>query len=364
MNSPSQPQDRLTASVVICAYTLDRCSDIEAALCALEKQSVLPSEVLLIVDHNKQLEIWAAEQARKIACFPVEVLANVHKQGLSGARNCGVAAASGDVVVFLDDDAKPDRSWLAKLLSCYRDEAVIGVGGAAIPAWPNRAPSWFPDEFAWVIGCSYEGMPKQRGEIRNFIGCNMSFRRAVFTVVAGFSEDLGRVGTIPLGCEETELCIRVREAFPAALLLYEPAAIVHHRVTAARTGFRYFRRRCFAEGLSKAAMTAMVGTESGLASERSYLVRTLPKALVRSVLNPRHGARGLALIAGTGCTVAGFIRGRLTSRSGTLKTPFTPGITAAKLSPSRRQAAPRQSSPLAPDSTSQVSRRPPEDLAA
>ena len=44
------------------------------------------------------------------------------------------------------------------------------------------------------------------------MGCNMSFRREVFERIGGFAEEIGRIGKNPLGCEETELCIRARQA--------------------------------------------------------------------------------------------------------------------------------------------------------
>jgi MFS family permease len=56
----------------------------------------------------------------------------------------------------------------------------------------------------------------------------MSFRREVFDTVGGFTDGLGRVGSRPLGCEETELGIRLRQWRADSRLVYEPAAIVRH----------------------------------------------------------------------------------------------------------------------------------------
>jgi glucosyl-dolichyl phosphate glucuronosyltransferase len=92
----------------------------------------------------------------------------------------------------------------------------------------------------------------------------MSFRREVFELVGGFTEWLGRLGARPLGCEETELAIRIRQRRPEARLLYDPAAVVHHHVPRQRARWRYFRSRCYAEGLSKAAVSRLVGASGYL----------------------------------------------------------------------------------------------------
>ncbi len=56
-----------------------------------------------------------------------------------------------------------------------------------------------------------------------------------------------------MGCEETDLFIRLLQRWPDAQILYEPAAPVRHTVPASRLAWRYFRTRCFAEGQSEAA---------------------------------------------------------------------------------------------------------------
>src|SRR5262249_47582484 len=97
----------------------------------------------------------------------------------------------------------------------YLDARGVGVGGLVKPAFEAGRPDWFPPELDWVVGCSYQGMPVRSAPVRNFIGANMSFRREIVADLHGFSTGLGRVGTTPLGCEETELCLRSSRPHPA-----------------------------------------------------------------------------------------------------------------------------------------------------
>ncbi|MFD8781824.1 glycosyltransferase [Kitasatospora sp. NPDC059599] len=303
-------------SVIVCAYTLDRWADLCEAIDSLRAQRQPPEEVVLVVDHCPDLARRAA------AAFPdVRVLTNRERRGLSGARNTGVRAARHEVVAFLDDDAAAEPDWTVRLCAPYRDPDVYGVGGLVVARWEaGTRPDWFPPEFDWVVGCSYRGLPVHRSPVRNFIGANMSFRRREALAVGGFRTDLGRVGTRPLGCEETEFCLRLAERHPRAVLLHEPAAVVHHHVPPGRAAFAYFRSRCYAEGWSKAAVARHRGAGAALASERSYLRSTVPLALV-GCLRPGGGGprRAGALVAGVALTVAGYALGRvraLVPRSG------------------------------------------------
>ena len=194
-------------SVVICAYTDRRWDSLVDALASAEAQDPAPHEVLVVIDHNDDLLTHA------IDAFPrARVFANDDARGLSGARNTGVRHATGEIIAFLDDDARARPSWLRALARAFEDPTVIGAGGVAFPAWESRAPAWIPSEFLWVVGCSYRGLPMTRAEIRNPIGANMAFRRSVLEGVGGFTDGIGRVGRTPLGCEETELSIRARAA--------------------------------------------------------------------------------------------------------------------------------------------------------
>lgn len=295
----------LSASVIICAYTEERWNDLGLAIGSVHGQRYPASQLIVVIDHNDDL------LARARAAFPdVTIVANAGRSGLSGARNTGVALATGDVVAFLDDDAQADPGWLELLLGPYGDPDVHGVGGAALPGWPaSGRPRWFPPEFDWVVGCSYIGLPTTTAEVRNPIGAAMSIRRSAFDQVGGFSDGLGRIGSVPLGCEETEFGIRLRRDVPAAAIVYEPTAVVAHRVTPERATWRYFRRRCYAEGLSKAVVARRVGKESALAAERIYMTRALPRAVARDLRRPARWSRVGTVVLGVAFTAAGYARG-------------------------------------------------------
>jgi glycosyltransferase involved in cell wall biosynthesis len=302
-------------SVAICAYTMRRWDNLTAAVASVVAQLRPGDECLVVVDHNDEL---LARAATRYAGDPsVRVLASTGTPGLSGARNTAVADSVGVVVAFLDDDAVAGEHWLGAVLAALAEEDVLGVGTAAWPHWSTGArPGWFPPEFDWVVGCSYRGLPTERADVRNVIGAAMAFRREAFEFAGTFSSDVGRIGTTPTGCEETELCIRLRRARPSTRITYLPEVSVRHHVTADRLTVRYFFRRCFGEGLSKARVSRLVGSDAGLSSERSYVRSVLPRAVLRelrrSLRGEWAGAGAAALIvAGVLTAGAGYLRGRL-----------------------------------------------------
>jgi GT2 family glycosyltransferase len=306
---------RRDVSVIICAYTEDRWQDLVAAVASVQCQTLPAREIIVVIDHNTRL----FERART-GIVGVIVIENSEARGLSGAKNSGVAIAQGSLVAFLDDDATAEQNWLELLSDCCIDPRVLGAGGAVEPEWLCKRPGWFPEEFYWVVGCSYLTMPQKPVEVRNPFGGCACYRREVFVSAGEFRDGMGRVGTLPMGCEETELCIRARQIWPDTVFLYQPRARIHHHITSTRATWRYFRARCYAEGLSKAAVTQYVGAKDGLASERTYTFQTLPRGVARNLLHGvlRFDAGGFlragAIVAGLLITTAGYMRGTLARR--------------------------------------------------
>jgi hypothetical protein len=311
-------------AVVICAYTDRRWDDLVAAYRSVLGQTPVADEVVVVIDHNPELMRRFADS------FPeAKVVANDRPAGLSGARNTGIAVTVSDVVLFLDDDARADAGWISALTAPFADPSVQGVAGWAEPAWGDAGqPGWFPDPFLWVVGCSYQGLPTTVSDVRNPLGCAMGFRRSAIESVGGFSGSVGRVGTHPVGCEETEFSIRLRQLDPSARIVMVPQAVVHHRVSDDRRSVGYYLRRCYWEGVSKAVVSAAVGTEDGLESERAYATRVLPAAVLNGLGDTLRGrlsglGRAVAVVAGLAATSLGFVRGRLSGTT-TTERPAAP----------------------------------------
>jgi glucosyl-dolichyl phosphate glucuronosyltransferase len=310
----------MIVSVVVCAYTLDRWDELVAAVDSCSRQTLKPDEVILVVDNNDDLLERASREIKNAT-----VVSNSWTKGLSGARNTGVELSSGDVVAFLDDDAHADEKWLETLIQPFEDQSVAGVGGWIVPRFDGDLPTWFPETFYWILGCSYSGLPPSGASIRNPIGASMAMRRQVFTSIGGFTAGIGRIGRIPLGCEETEICIRYTAKNPNDRFVLQRDALVYHHAPESRLTWHYFWTRCWSEGLSKAAVASLVGARSGLSAERSHVMRAMPRELAENVQlarrDPASAVRRSALVlAGTFIAAVGYLRGTLAVR----RSPLVP----------------------------------------
>lgn len=303
-----------SVSVVIPTYTMERWDFLGATIASARAQSLAPLDVVVVVDHNPDLF------ARATRDLPdVTVVENTGARGVSGARNSGVKASRGDVVAFLDDDAVASPEWLATLLRHLLDPEVVGAGCRVDGLWEGVRPAWFPGEFGWTLGLSYEGMPKAPLAVRNVWTCAMVVRRSAFEMVGGFRDDFGKVGTRSLP-EDTDLCLRISSALEKKdNWVYDPTTAIGHQVPAARATFRYFLSRCYLQGWGKAAMATMDGFGESTSMERSYASRTLPAGVRRGIREAARGdfsgaVRSLSIVMGLTFAVAGYLwylQGRL-----------------------------------------------------
>lgn len=293
-------------SIIVCAFSHERWDLLVRAVDSLHAQPE-DHEIILVIDNNPELYARARYQWPQSEHADLTIIENAGPRGLSHARNTGLAAVSGEIVAFLDDDAAARHGWQRELTAPFADPHVLAAGGVAIAEWPTVRPAALPAELDWVVGCSFTG--QQRGQrVRNVMGCNMAFRSAPLREIGGFDTGLGRVGSLPLGAEETDACIRVQQRYPNGYVTFVERAIVDHRVTAERARFAYVVRRSFAEGISKAALSRRLGSDS-LGTERSYTMRVLPRALGRELVRLRV-VSAAAIVASVGAAGIGFIRGR------------------------------------------------------
>jgi cellulose synthase/poly-beta-1,6-N-acetylglucosamine synthase-like glycosyltransferase len=296
-----------TATVVICAYTLDRWELLKRSVASAQEQTVPPVEIILSIDHNEDLFARARQEwpAGHSAPVPVTVVANRYGGRLGSARTTAAEIARGDVLAFLDDDARAETDWLARLLEPYLDPNVVAVGGAPVPEYEVPRPRWFPFEFDWVFGCVYRGLPETRGVTPRLIGASMSVRREALLEIGGFHSD---------NHDDMDMCHRLRLRWPARHVVFEPASVVRHHVPAQRLTWTYFWRRCFFVNKGKVAAHRNIEGAGNLHADRAFARRTLTDGLAREMRELRRGdvsalARIVAMEVGVALAAAGYALG-------------------------------------------------------
>ena len=301
------------ASAVVACHDPRRWRSLCATVDSLRRQAGAEAEVIIAVDNCPDLYERLLRQG-----LSDQLVHNEGRRGASATRNVGAEVATTPVVVFLDDDVRADERWLRTMLSAFVDENVAGVGGLVVAAWQVRRPDWFPEEFAWVVGASFAGMPSATAVVRNVWAENMAIRRDVFARIGGFRTAFGKVGTVSQP-EDTDLCIRATAAFPDMRWLYEPKAIVHHEVPAERASFRFFLGRCRNEGRGKAQLARLLRnhrtTDGKLTDETKYVTSVVPRSAARYVRNSIQERSNLlrlgALTMGISSAALGYAEGLL-----------------------------------------------------
>lgn len=150
--------------------------------------------------------------------------------GLSSARNTALAAASGEIVVFIDDDAMPDPHWLAYLVDTFARTDFVAVGGPNLPVPGDGAVA---DAVAAAPGNPIHVLVGDR-EAEHIPGCNSAFRTQALREVGGFDPRFRTAG------DDVDVCWRLQDR--GWRIGYSPAAVVwHHRRPTVREYLRQQR---------------------------------------------------------------------------------------------------------------------------
>jgi len=242
----------MLVSVITCSHRIDRYPDLVEAIESLVAQTYKDLELIVVVDGDEALY----GQIMKDDVPADKVISNETNVGLSESRNRGMDAASGDVIVFFDDDAVADRDWIKELVRMYNEYDAVAAGGKIVPLWIGGKMNFLPEEYYWLIGATHKGFPEGITEVRNTFGSNISFRAEVLDALGGFRGEMGVRGSGALQGEETEMCVRMKERFGKGVM-YNPDAIVHHKIVSARTKVTFLMRRAFWQGYSKRMIAEM-----------------------------------------------------------------------------------------------------------
>lgn len=299
-------------SVIICAYTAERLKDIHEAVDSVLAQTLKPHEVIVSVDHDRALlDILKAELPPQVKL----VLNDSPHRGSSATDNVGISVSTGDIVAFIDDDATAARDWIEHLVEPYQKADVVAVGGKLVPVWQHGRPKWFCEELDWVVGSTYKGHPEGRAAVRNPIFCNASIRRQTLDLGGFFPAETGRSANWGTGFE-SQFFLGLKSCLPDAVVLYEPSAIVYHKVASRRRTMKYVIQRCYNEGFHKAQIERVCSRlcRRPLSTESSYLRYLLFRAVparLRHFYRPWALAEATAIMISVAATGSGYLRGRI-----------------------------------------------------
>ena len=238
---------------------------------------------VIVVDNASTDGTAAIAKARQAQSSRVRYIYE-EKLGLSVARNTGAAAANGQILAYLDDDAEASEGWLATLLDVFeRNEKIAIAGGKVTLIWPPNAvpPRWLSDDLSSSLGAYDLGdelVYIERPELTPR-GLNYAVRKSFLETVNGFDTHLGRVGKNLLSNEEQQMTrLALADGWQVA---YVPTALAAHNVAPARLKPGWFLSRSWWQGISESYREQASGT-TGLWQLRGggeRLIRGIYKAL-------------------------------------------------------------------------------------
>jgi len=297
-------------SVVVPTYSMDRYDDFCECVDSLLSQTHDDVEVVIIVDGNETVY----ERARSDYGDHEEVVLYLSDEdtGPLSRANMGFIQASGDLVALTDDDAVPESDWLEQLVDTYERHDAIAVGGRIEPEWVAGKAEYIPEEFYFLIGATHRGFPDEETEVRNTFGANIAFERDIYLRLGGIKQ--GGIDPSQVQGRETEFCSRMRRAYGKGVV-YNPDAVVYHKIYEYRTKPGWLLRRAFWQGYSKRAMEKLVPDSSSEESSqlKKLLFRFIPGRIAGLLTRPTEtkAAQIVTLLGLLFVTGVGYLYGIL-----------------------------------------------------
>lgn len=269
----------MDATVIVCTY--NRAESLRDTLRALRAQETAAGRrwEIVVVDNNSKDHtrdvVQEAQSDWPLLRYEFEVA-----QGLSHARNHGIGAARGDVILFTDDDVLPEPLWLETTLQGLDTYHADACGGYIAPIWESPPPAWLTERFYGFLAIRTDRSDDYpiTDAARAPFGANMAMKRTVFGRVGLFDTNRGRKGKVLASGEDGEMFERILSAGFTAVFIGKSR--VHHKVESFRVTKRYFRRWRF-ETSRNIAQSRGVEGERRVANIPLYLFPQLMRAVGR-----------------------------------------------------------------------------------
>lgn len=202
---------RVEISVVIATW--NRGEKLLRTLQSLANQVITPAAWEAVVVNNNSTDSTAEVFARFAADHPELQLRMVDepRQGLSWARNCGIAESRGELIAIIDDDEEVNPQFCSAYINFFaRHPNVLIAGGAVTPIYEADRPRWMSRFTERPIAGTLQLGPLEKPFVRGYPpGGNMAVRRCAIDDYGVFDTSLGRTGAQLIGGEEKELNERI-----------------------------------------------------------------------------------------------------------------------------------------------------------
>jgi len=296
----------MDATIVLCTH--DRAALLDRALASLAATAMpdgVDVETVVVANacHDATPQVVRSWQER--SAVPGLRLLEEPRLGKSHALNCGVSEAAGDLLIFVDDDHRVARDWLANVLAAA--QAAPGIPcycGRILPDWDGSEPTWVHDDGKYRIRPfpipNFDlGVEPRDVTLHGSLpgGGNLFFRKSILQEVGGFDPRLGPRGHDLGGGEDVAFVVRIlRAGLP---IRYIPGALQYHYVDSRRLTWRYIIRKGYQRSRDLRRSTAAPPGRR-LAGVPAYLFPQLCVQLWRAMATLDTDRRRHFLVRGAG----------------------------------------------------------------
>jgi glycosyltransferase involved in cell wall biosynthesis len=245
----------MTASIIVPTFG-SRIPYLRDALYSLQNQDYPPDEYeILVVDNSPDGRLAPLieemnHKGKHFVRYLREGMAGLHR-----ARHAGAKQATGEVLVYIDDDVIVHRQWLEAMMRPFSCDQVACVGGKVIAQWETEIPEWFSQFEKEILSLLDLGTQPLELKYPQFVwGCNMAVRKETLFRIGGFNPDgIGDRRLIWLRGDGE--CGLEKKIYDLGLkIIYEPEAWLYHRIPASRMKPEAFYQTYFRNGIMSSYM--------------------------------------------------------------------------------------------------------------